>query len=134
MDAAWNPKYQTGIPLIDEQHRDLFSKVGRLRTLIQAGGNRAEISRLLDELVEASRTHFEAEEAFMAKFGYPDLSQHLAEHASMLVGLQDLKDKFEESHASLALMVPTFMEGWLRHHISDGDFGFVTFLKARSLV
>jgi hypothetical protein len=30
-------------------------------------------------------------------------------------------------------MVPTFMEGWLKHHISDGDFGFVSFLKARGL-
>jgi len=29
--------------------------------------------------------------------------------------------------------VPTFLEGWLKHHVSDGDLGFVTFLKARNL-
>jgi hypothetical protein len=34
----------------------------------------------------------------------------------------------------MAMMVPTFMEGWLKHHISDGDFGFVSFMKARNLV
>jgi hemerythrin len=70
----------------------------------------------------------------MAKLGYPDLAQHLAEHASMLTSLQELLVRFRESDQAMAMMVPTFMEGWLRHHISDGDFGFVTFMKARNLV
>jgi hemerythrin len=51
----------------------------------------------------------------------------------MLTSLHELLDQFQDSHQVMALMVPTFLEGWLRHHISDGDFGFVTFLKARDL-
>ena len=133
MEAQWNPKYSTGIQLIDEQHRVLFSTVGKLRGLIQENGDRNEIARLLEEIFTIAQQHFETEEAYMAQYGYPDLTQHVGEHASMLMELAELKLKFEESHQSLALMVPTFLEGWLRHHISDGDFGFVTFLKARSL-
>lgn len=133
MDAVWNTRYNTGILIIDEQHQELFATVDRLRKSVQGGAAREEVQALLSDLIHASEHHFTTEEAFMAKYGYPDLTQHVAEHASMLTSLCELRDKFQENHHALALMVPTFMEGWLRHHISDGDFGFVTFLKARNL-
>ncbi|WP_157492308.1 bacteriohemerythrin [Geothrix fermentans] len=133
MDVVWNTRYNTGIQLIDEQHQELFATVERLRHSVQAGAQREEIRELLTTLVRHSERHFATEESFMARYGYPDLTQHVAEHASMLTSLHELLQKFQESHHALALMVPTFMEGWLKHHISDGDFGFVTFLKARNL-
>lgn len=133
MDAVWNERYNTGIQIIDEQHHHLFAMVDRLRRSVQAGGGSQEVEELLTELVRFTERHFATEESYMARYGYPDLTQHMAEHASMLTSLHELLAKFQESHHALALMVPTFMEGWLKHHISDGDFGFVTFLKARNL-
>lgn len=133
MEVAWNTRYNTGIQIVDEQHQELFQIVDRLRRMVQDGADRAGIEALLEVLVACTERHFATEEAFMAKVGYPDLGSHLDEHASMLSSLQELLAKFQESHQAMALMVPTFMEGWLKHHISDGDFGFVTFLKARNL-
>lgn len=133
MDAVWNTRYNTGIHIIDEQHQELFATVDRLRKSVQAGAAPEEIEALLSDLIQCSERHFAAEEGFMAKFGYTDLTQHVAEHVSMLTSLHELHTKFRESPHALALMVPTFMEGWLKHHICDGDFGFVTFLKARNL-
>ena len=101
--------------------------------MVQEEANRATVEGLLRELVASSERHFATEESYMQRFGYPDLTQHVAEHASMLTSLHELLNRFRESHQAMALMVPTFMEGWLKHHISDGDFGFVTFLKARNL-
>jgi hemerythrin len=133
MEVAWNARYNTGIQIVDEQHQELFQIVDRLRRMVQDGADRAGIEALLEVLVACTERHFATEEAFMAKVGYPDLGSHLDEHASMLSSLQELLTKFQESNQAMALMVPTFMEGWLKHHISDGDFGFVTFLKARNL-
>ena len=133
MAVTWNTRYNTGIQLIDEQHQELFRIVDRLRRQVQDGADRGEIEALLEELVACSERHFATEETIMGQSGYPDLAQHVSEHATMLTSLHELLDKFQESQHVLALMVPTFMEGWLRHHISDGDFGFVTFLKARHL-
>lgn len=133
-DAVWNTRYSTGIQLIDEQHKELFAVVNELRRAVQAGADRAEIRTLISKLLKCSEEHFATEEAYMSRYGYPDLTQHVAEHISMVTSLRELSDKFDESHHTMALMVPTFMEGWLRHHISDGDFGFVTFLKSRGLV
>ncbi|WP_243382820.1 bacteriohemerythrin [Geothrix alkalitolerans] len=133
MDVVWNTRYNTGIQVIDEQHQELFSTVDRLRSSVQSGADRTEVESLLATLVSHSERHFATEESFMARYAYPDLTQHVAEHASMLTSLHELLSKFQESPHALALMVPTFMEGWLKHHISDGDFGFVTFLKSRNL-
>ncbi|WP_306591609.1 bacteriohemerythrin [Geothrix sp. 21YS21S-4] len=133
MDVVWNTRYNTGIHIIDEQHQDLFATMDRLRKAVQVDAGRQAMEELLSDLILASEQHFSTEEAFMAKYGYPDLTQHVAEHASMLTSLQELRTKFRENPQALAVLIPTFMEGWLKHHISDGDFGFVTFLKARNL-
>jgi hemerythrin-like metal-binding protein len=133
MEVTWNSRYDTGIRLVDEQHRELFEIVERLRRLVQEGAPRAEVETLLGDLLVCSERHFATEETYMSKFAYPDLPQHVAEHAAMLTSLRELSGRFQESHQAMALMVPTFMEGWLKHHISDGDFGFVTFLKAHNL-
>jgi len=133
MGDNWNNRYDTGIHVIDEQHRELFRIVGRLRQSVHEGMDRGAVESMLEDLVACSEQHFTTEETYMSKFGYPDLTQHVSEHASMLTSLHELRAKFRESHHSMALMVPTFIEGWLKHHISDGDFGFVTFLKARNL-
>lgn len=134
MEAAWNIRYSTGIRIIDEQHQELFQIVNRLRQLVSEAADRQVIEDLLEHLLACSERHFASEEAHMVKVGYPDLTQHLAEHASMLASLHELLGRFRESHQAMAMMVPTFMEGWLKHHISDGDFGFVSFMKARNLV
>jgi hemerythrin len=133
MDVVWNTRYNTGIHIIDEQHQDLFATMDHLRKAVQTEAGREAVEGLLSDLIHASEQHFSTEEAFMAKYSYPDLTQHVAEHASMLTSLEELRSKFRENPQALAVLVPTFMEGWLKHHISDGDFGFVTFLKARNL-
>ena len=133
MEVAWNIRYSTGIRIIDEQHQELFRMVERLRKMVQVGADRVMVQGLLEDMVACSERHFATEEAYMGRFNYPDLTQHVSEHATMLTSLHELLARFEESHQVMAMMVPTFMEGWLKHHISDGDFGFVTFLKARNL-
>jgi len=134
MEFAWNERYDTGIRIIDEQHRKLFRLVNDLRRMVQDGTDRAEVADLLEQLVVFTELHFATEENLMGQYDFPDLSAHAAEHASMLTSLRELLAKFQESHQTMAMLVPTFMEGWLRHHISDGDFGFKTFLLARNLV
>jgi hemerythrin len=133
MEVVWNPRHDTGIQLIDEQHQELFRLVECLRVRLQGEAERDEIEALLEALIASSGHHFATEETFMAQFGYPDFEPHVAEHASMLASLKELLAEFQEHRRAMIQMLPIFMEGWLRHHLSDGDFGFVTFLKSRNL-
>lgn len=133
MEFIWNSRHDSGIGVFDEQHHELFQMVARLHGLVQEGAARSLVEALLEDLLACSARHFAAEEAFMSKFAYPDYEQHVSEHQSMLGSLQDLKASFLESRLSMVGVVPTFLEGWLKHHISNGDFGFISFLKARNL-
>lgn len=123
----------TGIRVLDEQHQELFGTVDRLRRMIEGGAARHLVEALLGDLLACTERHFATEETYMSRFGYPDFPQHVSDHASMLISLRELQAKFQESQQAMALMVPTFLEGWLKHHASDGDLGFVTFLKAHNL-
>lgn len=134
MEFVWNSRHDSGIGVIDEQHHELFQMVERLRRLVQEGATRHRVEGLLADLVACTERHFATEEEFMSKFGYPDFDQHASEHQSMLGSLHELRLSFMESQQSMVMMIPTFLEGWLRHHISDGDSGFITFLKAHNLV
>lgn len=133
LGAAWSPDYNSGIQLIDEQHQEICRHMDCLRQLVQAGADQPELEAGLLELLELSRRHFSTEEAQMARVGYPDLAAHAAKHLSMIASLEQLAATFREGRQSMALMMPTFLEGWLRHHMSDMDYGFVTYLKSRNL-
>lgn len=129
MELVWDARYDTGIEVIDQQHRELFKMVGRLRQLVVDAGERARVEALLEDLVARAGHHFATEETFMEKLGFPGLPQHRAEHVSMFGQLHELHARFQDSDQAVALMVPTFLEGWLKHHISEDDFGFMTFLQ-----
>jgi hemerythrin len=133
MEVVWNTRHNTGIQLIDEQHQELFRLVECLRIKLMGEAERGEIETLLEGLVASTGHHFATEETFMAQFGYPDFDAHVSEHASMLASLKGLLAEFKENHRDMIQMLPVFMEGWLKHHLSDGDFGFVSFLKSRNL-
>ena len=133
MEMTWSSLADTGIQMLDEQHQELFGVMERLRRMIEVGAARPLVEALLGDLVACTERHFATEETYMSRFGYPGFPQHVSDHASMLASLRELQARYQESQQAMALMVPTFLEGWLKHHVSDGDLGFVTFLKARNL-
>ncbi len=128
--SVWKTQYETGIPIIDEQHKRLFGALDQVQGAVLDGSTRAEIRGLLQALVADTREHFQTEEAIMAHHGFPDLLTHIREHELLMEKLDELGQRFEESHDSMALLVPTFMGGWLRHHISEGDFRYAQYMKS----
>lgn len=67
---VFTAKYYTGIELVDREHRKLFEIIGEVNALIHNDllhDKYDEIVRLLDELREYTKFHFEDEEAYMQK-------------------------------------------------------------------
>ena len=131
---VWKSQYETGIPIIDEQHRRLFETLDQVQEAVAHGSTKNEIRGFVQALLAATREHFRTEEAIMTRHGFPDLLAHIREHEMMLEKLEDLNQRFEESQDSMALLVTTFMGGWLRHHISEGDFNYAQYIKSGQVV
>lgn len=131
--SGWHPRYSTGIKLIDEQHQEIFLGLARIKTAVHMGGEGEDVGALLDYFELLTQRHFKTEEDFMRLHGYPDYEAHRLEHEAALEGLREIKNRYAALPETLANLIVTFVSGWLKHHISEGDFKYVTFLKTRGV-
>ena len=55
----WNKHFNTGIKIIDEQHRNLVDIINRLAKSVALGSENVELNSIFDELVEYTVYHFQ---------------------------------------------------------------------------
>lgn len=127
--AIWSSRFETGIPVIDAQHKTLFEAVNKLADSFKAGTASAQVKASLDFLVKYTVEHFQTEETFMKEMGYPKLTSHMADHAQLVAKAQALQAKLAEGKP-VTVEVTTFLADWLKHHINEVDMGYVEFAKA----
>ncbi|MDA8216111.1 MAG: bacteriohemerythrin [Dehalococcoidales bacterium] len=119
----WTPDLAVGMGKVDEQHKDLFGHVNNLLVAVDADGGKDEVRRLLDFLADYVNKHFADEEAFMKRFQYPRVLQHLRQHDEFrrrIVTLRDLVEKGTPSKM-LVLSVQGQVCDWLVEHVSKVD-------------
>lgn len=129
--AIWSSRFETGIALIDDQHRSLFEALNRLAESFREGAAQEQARQSLDFLADYTKEHFQAEERFMRELGYPQLDLHMDQHAEMLQVIADLQTR-QANGASLTMEVTILMVSWLKEHIHDSDLDYVDFLKQRA--
>jgi hemerythrin len=130
-DLQWKPRFELGIPLIDEQHKRLFQLLSQLKRAVMERKLREEVEMVLTGLTRETLEHFHTEETFMAQMGFPGLEAHQIQHAKLLEDLKKLGERFRAGDTSMAMLVTTFMGSWLRHHIHEGDRVYADFLAKR---
>lgn len=94
---VWEKEYESGHPLIDEQHRQLFADVNELLTAMQANRPKAETGALIDKLFAHTAKHFAEEEAILSKAGYEETAVHTLIHKQLLQKGTRLVARFEEN-------------------------------------
>jgi hemerythrin len=131
MSIAWDPSLAVGHPLIDEQHQELFHRVGLLLDAMHASRGTDEAGKLMAFLEEYVVAHFGAEERLMLTHGYPERAAHLAQHAAFVKTFVGLKGELAKRGPStaLAISVNHAVCGWLRAHISRTDRAFGAYLR-----
>jgi hemerythrin len=129
--ANWSSRYETGIGIIDTQHKALFEAVNKLADSFKAGTSKAQVKESLDFLVKYTFEHFQTEEKYMREMDYPKLTSHMAEHAQLIVKAKDLQNKLAEGKP-MTMDVTIFLADWLKHHINELDMGYVAFVKEKN--
>lgn len=127
--CAFTQKYMTGIPQIDEEHKELFNIVGDAYQLVEAHeaqNKYDDIMGLLDRLEEYARYHFAHEEEYMEKTRYPQLDMQKRAHAAFLerVEEKDLGEGAQDQEEYLEELID-FLFGWLSNHILRMDKGIL---------
>ena len=120
---VWNDSSNTGIPIIDEQHRGIISTINSLHYSIRTGEGDKVIKPTLITLEQYIIIHFRTEESLMEHAQYPGFDTHLELH-------RDLARKTDAIYRNAQIdgdpdIVLKFMKDWWLHHINIEDKKYV---------
>lgn len=126
----WLPEYETGIRVIDGDHRHLFELARTLDDFAAAGTAGPDLGQLIDRLVAYVDEHFAREERIMAAGGFPDFDKHLVEHRRATEVIYAIRDLYAHEPDDLDVKkVAAFFRDWLKRHILDSDQRYVPYVK-----
>jgi hemerythrin len=119
---------ETGIPAIDDQHKELFRQVDILLDNSKAD----RVPQTLKFLGEYVKKHFGDEQAMHLKSKYPKTAEHKKMHADFVAAYTKMVEEYTaDSPNKLAtlLKINKTVLDWLKHHIMIEDKDFATYYK-----
>jgi hemerythrin len=120
----WSSQFETGVPLVDTQHKVLIDHINKLETYMHAEQLHAgDIDRLLGFLENYVTTHFKFEEQCMDRYRCPAHEDNKRAHAQFLDAFGKLKAEFKSQGASKAFITKLHgtASSWIQQHIMRVD-------------
>ncbi len=125
--AEWNPTLETGVELLDDQHKRLFALINALHEAIHATGDEYEtVADALYELTEYVTEHFEDEEALMEANGYELLAAHHEMHRRLTQKTLGYMARYVNGDTVSLSELVEFLNSWLQSHIVEQDCHFTS--------
>lgn len=128
----WREELNTGMSLIDEQHRQFGRFVnGFLKAYPQGQLDDRKLNQAFGFLQAYAREHLSTEEALMEEYEYPDRSRHLGRHEYLSSWIQDAGARLQsDSYSdSLAMEANGVLVDWFQTHITTVDMRLTQFLQ-----
>lgn len=123
---VWTKELETGIPLIDKDHKVLVSILNQVYDAIGNFEERAVLGSALNSLLEYTRYHFAREERLQDVAGYPGLIAHQQRHHELAKQVQDICQRYEADNSTVqGAEVLEFLRSWLVQHIQKHDMGYL---------
>ncbi len=132
MAKQWQDYYALGIPLIDDQHRELIKRIAGLKSALNTHQMYHELARALKFVVDYTQYHFRSEEEILRENEYIHLSHHQKLHADLIGKLTTILGNLRRGKHLLPSQFIGFLENWVFQHILDEDKKFGLFLAEQS--
>ena len=119
----WNANFETGIAIIDEQHKQLIVLLNKLAVSL-VHGDEAEYKEIFDDLADYASYHFETEEAIWQTYFKDDpwLEEHRNSHNSFMPEVLEMQAKQANLPVKKGIRnVLNFLIRWLTYHIIERD-------------
>lgn len=121
----WKKHYKLGVPQLDSQHRQLLGTTeDLLRAAAQSGPQQcAQCKKAVAFLKDYTVVHFQAEEQYMEKIGYPGLEAHRALHREFADNLHQTElELMRQGYCGEAVeKLAQYMTRWWMFHIMRED-------------
>ncbi|MGN0936465.1 MULTISPECIES: bacteriohemerythrin [unclassified Acinetobacter] len=127
----WNEKYNIGIDVIDNQHRQILDYINTLEAIL-VNGSREKIKEVLDDLIDYTQSHFSFEENLLEQVHYQYLPSHRGIHEHFVRRLNEYRTKFENG-VSVEQDLYRLLSKWLINHIQHDDQDYVDSVRDNML-
>lgn len=129
----WTPDLAVGVEKIDEQHKELFRRIGGLVDAVKSHTCKYVIGDVIGFLHDYVIEHFSDEEKIMRKYRYPEFEQHRAQHDKFIKEFDTLEDDLRNEPSSYTRSVYTnqIVVDWITEHISKIDKKLGAYIKAQ---
>lgn len=128
MTIIWSHELDTGIDVIDQQHRRIVDFINDLEAA-QVMKDQKKIRQVIDDCVDYTLSHFAFEESLQEEAGYQYCKPHKKVHELFTRKVSEYQERIvlgddvsEELHAMLSR--------WLVNHIKRDDADYVGAVKA----
>lgn len=134
MTIEFDDNLITGNKTIDEQHKELISRIKQFLDSCAQSDGRVKAIKMLDYLMDYTNFHFSEEEKLQEEVGYPELKEHRAKHEefkSTLRNLEELLDESEGPTDAFVAQVEKNVVDWLFRHIKTFDRSVAEYIFMR---
>lgn len=135
----WKDKYEVGVELIDDQHKELFRRVEDFIKTIRSttlGEEKAQkVNETLEFMKEYVVEHFRDEEEYQKKIGYPDYEKHKQIHDNMVCFVSEVSEEYERDGYN-DVLIQKFagrLLTWLINHVAAEDQKIADYAKKEGI-
>ncbi|HBC89263.1 MAG TPA: hypothetical protein DCZ94_20170 [Lentisphaeria bacterium] len=131
----WETDLETGILVVDFQHKEFFRLVNDLLDSSIKGRDRAAVAKAFNFLNFYIIDHFGMEESLMMEYKYQFLMEHRGFHRYFKEELQKLEAQISGNHfEEVSTRLDYLMVGWFVNHIKVQDRKLAKFLHEEAKV
>lgn len=132
---VWTTDLDTGIPAIDDQHRQIAELINRLNGVLNApidnpASQQQIVSDVIEEVLDYTLSHFSFEEALMDDAGYQFTGAHSRLHEVFRGQIAAIKTRHQTGE-DLTRELHGLLSRWLFQHIRNEDAAYVPTVTAK---
>lgn len=127
---TWSDDLNTGIDVIDGQHRRIVEYINHLHDARMAG-DRDGIGEVINELIDYTLSHFSFEEELMEDAGYPFSRPHKRVHEVFAKRVAEFQLRYKAGE-DISAELHSLLTRWLVGHIKNDDAAYASTVKAHT--
>ena len=134
MSYEWSESMSVGVPLLDSDQKALSQLINQLHNALEDKEESSVLDQIFESLVAYIELHFEREEQVMEVCGYPEISEHKAEHLCFTQNMHYMRDRyFSGEGAPVGRELLVYLKDWLNHHILIHDMAYKPYVEDNEL-
>ena len=122
-------EYEYGILWMDLQHSKLIEWFNKLHNAFEEGTYTLELLQISKFMEWYVMDHFEMEEAYMQKYGYPEYEQHKKLHLEFSSDYSKFTQTMLKNEMQVGSELLLMLYDFITRHIADEDGKYAEFLK-----